>query len=156
MIFNLRRICDHLSIEKNIERAIQLIAINAYYSGNSSRLYLGRFHKDLELSNFASFGFDALPGLIHSYDRRFLPQLMTDSIQLDSVTFIEHDSSYHQLFNKATGLKDDDIWRTSVIIPLLPNYFASLSLQIKIADEASSREYYDALRSVINLYLMLD
>jgi DNA-binding CsgD family transcriptional regulator len=81
---------------------------------------------------------------------------MTDSIQLDSVTFIEHDSSYHELFNKATGLKDDDIWRTTVIIPLLPNYFGALSLQIKISDEASSKEYFDALRSVINLYLMLD
>lgn len=156
MISNLRRICDHLAVEKNIERAIQLIAINVCFSGNSSRLYIGRFHRDLELSNFASFGFDALPGLIHSYERKFLPQLMTDSIQLDSVTFIEHDSSYHELFNKATGLKDGAIWRTTVIIPLLPNYFGALSLQIKISDEASSREYFDALRSVINLYLMLD
>ena len=156
MISNLRRICDHLAVEKNIERAIQLIAINVCFSGNSSRLYIGRFHRDLELSNFASFGFDKLPGLIHSYERKFLPKLMTDSIQLDSVTFIEHDSNYRERFNKATGINDDEIWRTTVIIPLLPNYFASLSLQIKISDEASNREYFDALRSVINLYLTLD
>lgn len=156
MISNLRRICDHLAVEKNVEQAIQLIAINACFSGNSSRLYLGRFHKDLELFNFATFGFDIQPGLMHSYERNFLPLLMSDSIQLDSVTFQDHDSSYHELFNKVTGLKEDDIWRTTVVIPLLPNYFATLSLQIEISDEVNNREYFDALRSVINLYLTLD
>ena len=156
MFVNLKRICDHLAVEKNIDRAIQLIAINACPSGNSSRLYIGRFYKELELFKFASFGFENQPGLIHAYERKFLPQLMKDSIQLDSVKFIKHNSSYEELFFTATGLEDDQVWRKTVLIPLLPNYFATLSLQIEITDEVHNQEYFDALRSVINLYLALD
>ena len=156
MFVNLKRICDHLAAEKNIDRAIQLIAINACPSGNSSRLYIGRFYKDLALFKFASFGFENQPGLIHAYERKFLPQLMKDSIQLDSVKFIKHNSSYEELFFTATGLEDDQIWRKTILIPLLPNYFATLSLQIEITDEVHNQEYFDALRSVINLYLALD
>jgi DNA-binding CsgD family transcriptional regulator len=155
----LRRICDHLAIEKNVERAIQLIAINSCYSGSSSRLYVGRFHKDLELFHFASFGFDAQAGrdgLMRSYERKFLPLLMGDSIQLNTVTFLNHDASYLKLFSDATGLNEDSMWRTTVILPLLPNYFATLSIQIELMDEGRDREYFDALRSVINLYLTLD
>lgn len=159
LISNLKRICDHLAIEKNVERAIQLIAINSCFSGNSSRLYVGRFHKDLELFHFASFGFDSQSGqdgLVRSYERKFLPLLMADSIQLDTVTFLNHDASYLKLFSSATGLNEDSMWRTTVILPLLPNYFATLSIQIELMDEGRDREYFDALRSVINLYLTLD
>ena len=156
MFVNLKRICDHLAVEKNIDRAIQLIAINSCPSGNSSRLYIGRFYKELELFKFASFGFETQPGLINSYERKFLPQMMKDSIQLDSVKFIKHNSSYKELFFTATGLEDNQIWRKTVLIPLLPNYFATLSLQIEITDEVHNQEYFDALRSVINLYLALD
>ncbi len=81
---------------------------------------------------------------------------MGDSIQLNTVTFLNHDASYLKLFSDATGLNEDSMWRTTVILPLLPNYFATLSIQIELMDEGRDREYFDALRSVINLYLTLD
>ena len=153
LISNLRRICDALAAEKNIEQATQLIAINSCYSGNCSRIYIGRFFENFDLTTFASFGFKSQPGLISSYEKKLLPHLVRSVIQSNSIYFGEHDDRYQELFFSATGEKDESMWKTTVVIPLLPDFFATLSLTIEIKENVEAREYFEALRSVINLYL---
>ena len=155
MINRIRQIAENLTTEHNVDRAVQLIAINACTSGKSSRIFIGKFHKDLKLFNFANFGFDSRPGLITAFERSFAPKLMVNAIQANSVSIMNHDENYQSLFHDAIGSPDDAIWRNTILIPLLPNYFATLSIQVELTNEKDIIEYFNALRALISLFLNL-
>lgn len=155
MLAHLRRICDHLSSVATVEEGIQLIAINACYSGSPARLYVGRFHQDLLVSKIGTFGFDSEPGLLSTYESALLPQLISSSIQSNSIVIKKHDFDYQILYRSAVGVDDSPNWIATILMPLLPSYFAALSLVVDVNEREDSYEYFDTVRSILNLYLTL-
>lgn len=155
MLVHLRRICDHLSSVATVEEGVQLVAINACYSGSPARLYVGRFHQDLLVSKIGTFGFDSEPGLLSTYESALLPQLISSSIQSNSIVIKEHDFDYQILHRSAVGVDDSPNWKSTILMPLLPSYFAALSLVVDVSEGEDKYEYFDTVRSILNLYLTL-
>ncbi|MFM1967435.1 MAG: hypothetical protein RL590_292, partial [Actinomycetota bacterium] len=58
-LLRLSKIADHLTTERNLESAVQFIAMNACPSGDLSRIFLTRIGSDMTLKHLASFGFSS-------------------------------------------------------------------------------------------------
>ncbi|NDA80528.1 MAG: hypothetical protein EBX92_05280 [Actinobacteria bacterium] len=155
MSSKIAQLCDHLATEPDFQLAVQHIALNACYSGKVSRVYIGSFYRDLELEYFASFGFETKNALLDSYQRHFAPKLLKNAIQLKDVDVLPHDNQYHSQFLDSVGLSEEAIWKTTISMPLFPGYFGVISTQEESTTVLEDLEYYQNLRSVINLIITL-
>lgn len=153
MIAHLRRICEHLSSESDVENAIQLVALNACYSGSSSRIFIGQLYQDLNVTTLASFGFEGSKEAISAYETKLIPRLLEKVIQENTIRIIEHDATYQRMHKDLVGSDEIPIWKSTVLIPLLPNYFATLSIQVKAKVSSENNDYFNALRAILQLYL---
>lgn len=154
MISHLRRICEDLSTEPDFERAMQLFAINACYSGQVSRLYVGRFHQDLKLKAIAKFEFGTSEQLVRAYEENLIPKIFEKIIQSNSVHLVPHHRQYRLLFKESVGFEESEHWKTSILIPLLPNFLAVLTTRIEVKESPNVLDYFNSLRAVLQLFLM--
>lgn len=153
MISHLRRICDHLSRETDVEDAIQLFALNACYSGSPSRLFLGKLEKDMSVLPVAIFGFDWEQEITRAYVTNLVPHLLKHLNNSDSVSFVEHDLKYQEFHNNSVDKEDPGIWKTTILMPMLPNYFGVLSTQVEVQQNNENVEYFNALRAIFHLFM---
>lgn len=155
MISKLRLICEDLASESDIRRIIKKVAFNACYSGKSSRLYFGLIQHDFRIEQIASYG-------LHSkrtadfYEVNLIPSVREDIARANSINFVEHDSYYLDLFREHTGIEELSIWRTSVLMPLIPSHYAVLSLQVAQEDALDHVDYFNTLRAIFQLYFRND
>ena len=153
MISHLRRICDHLSRETDVDDAIQLFALNACYSGSPSRLFVGKLENDMSVLPVAIFGFDWEQEITRAYVTNLVPHLLKNLNNSDSVSFVEHCLKYQEFHNNSVGKEDSGIWKTTILMPMLPNYFGVLSTQVEVQQSNENVEYFNALRAIFHLYM---
>ena len=151
----LSNIANYLSSERNVSAAIQYLALNACISGEPSRVYLARVKSDLTLYHYASFGFSSefLEGNATFDLSKNL--LLSRALQSSTVIIREHDDDYRHEFHKITTVADESKWKSTVFLPLLPDYAATLNTPIHIPNNNDTRQYFEVLRSILSLYLHL-
>jgi DNA-binding CsgD family transcriptional regulator len=154
-LLRISNIADFLTSERNIDNAIQFIALNACPSGEVSRIYLARLNGDMSLQHYSSFGFRS------DFLMKNNQYSLLDIEKLQSAV-TEKSLGFYASESEARGKKSNELvgddsskWKTTIYIPLLPNYAAALSTQIVVEDTEEARNYFGALRSVLSLYIHL-
>lgn len=146
-LLRLSNIADYLTYEKSLDNAIQFVAMNVCSSGRVAQIYLARLHNDFSFTHISSFGFGNRNNAnLRDFDRAEF-DLMSKAIHSKEVIIRSNFVGAEQL------TPGEFIWKTSIHIPLLPNFAASINTQIAISDSQENRNYFMALRSVLNLYL---
>lgn len=153
MISNLRRICHQLVHEPDIEKAIQSIGLHGCFSGNFSRLFMGRFVNDAELTRFATFGFEPLLRQLENYEKFFLPKLISKPLQSGEVFIANHDVDYQNLFTELVGGMDDALWKSTLVLLANDKFLVTMSTQIQIEDNQQNQEYFQTLSLITDIYL---
>ena len=51
------------------------------------------------------------------------------------------------------GKEDLEIWKTTILMPMLPSYFGVLSTQVEVQQSNQNVEYFNALRAILHLYM---
>jgi DNA-binding CsgD family transcriptional regulator len=154
-LMRLSNIANYLTLEKDLEAAVQYVALNACVSGEPCRFYLARLNSDLTLYHLASFGFSEE---FISKNREFsllTNPLLNQAIQTESVLIRNRDDQYRREFANLLETKEDTKWKSTIFMPLLPHYAATLSTQIEVPNEDSYKNYFVMLKALINLYIHL-
>ena len=95
-LMRLSNIANYLTLEKDLEAAVQYIALNSCMSGEPSRFYLARLNSDLTLYHLASFGFSEE---FIAKNREFsllTNPLLNQAIQSESVLIRNRDDQYRR------------------------------------------------------------
>jgi DNA-binding CsgD family transcriptional regulator len=153
LIAQLRLIADEFSKAESIETAIQGLALHACFSGNTSRVFLGRFSHNLALKHVVSFGFDTEIKASQQYRDFVSSELIPLSISKKEISIKDHDKTYFQSFENYTGLSDSPVWQSTVLMPLVPNFVLVLSVQVKLEAIPATIDYFNAIFAIFNLFL---
>ena len=153
MISKLRILTDHLSSEVDFYVALHLFSLAACPSDAPSRLFIGRVDLGPRLTRVAGFGFEEVEGVLDQYAQSFKPELLSEAIRSELIVIQNHNQSFVDDLHKQSGFHEDAKWRTTFWMPLLPDYFASLSISIEVKYSESEWEYFKALRSILDLHL---
>lgn len=142
-LLRLSNIANYLTFERKIENAIQFVAMNVCPSGEVARVYLARLNSDSTLLHIGSFGFSEKFIATHKNINLSDFDYLLDSVRTREIVIKSEDSEG----------RSDAIWKSSIYLPLLPNFAASITTQRFISDIEGSHDYFAALRSILNLYL---
>ena len=154
-LMRLSNIANYLTLEKDLEAAVQYIALNSCMSGEPSRFYLARLNSDLTLYHLAIFGFSEE---FIAKNREFsllTNPLLNQAIQSESVLIRNRDDQYRREFANLLETTENTKWKSTIFMPILPNYAATLSTQIEVPNEDSYKNYFVMLKALINLYIHL-
>jgi DNA-binding NarL/FixJ family response regulator len=58
------------------------------------------------------------------------------------------------LFKESVGFEESEHWKTSILIPLLPNFLAVLTTRNEVKESPNVLDYFNSLRAVLQLFLM--
>ena len=154
MIARLRLIADEISESDDLKIAIQALSRNVCFSGNSSRIFLGRFSGRSELTEKVSFGFDSEDDESRRYSLFIRSELPSAARTNPGIYIRKHNKSYFEKFLTQTGRRDNPIWRTTILMPVLPNYLVVVSVQEKIlSSDKDVMNYYSAVLAIFQLFL---
>jgi DNA-binding CsgD family transcriptional regulator len=153
MIDHLSRIADHLSTASTFDDAIEGIAMFACLSGSSSRFYLAKIEKDLQIAPLADIGFDAGFTAHRAYGEMVAAQLMIGHPSHHSLVFIEHDREYRRGFKTNYGVADGSNWKCTILMAISPRHIASLTLHTMASDNVNDVNYFNAIRSMLSLFM---
>lgn len=155
----LKRLSDlanFLASRKTLDEAVRYIALNACLTSYPCRLYIAKLDKDLTLHHYASFGFsDEFLEKNQNFLLRENPGF-SEAIMLDRISIKKRDTEYFGNIRQViSDTSENDHWKTTVFIPLLPHFAATLTLQSSIETNEETINYFELLRSLIHLYLQL-
>jgi DNA-binding CsgD family transcriptional regulator len=153
LITQLRLIADGFSEAQSLESAIQGLALNVCFSGNTSRVFLGKFGQNLELMHELSFGFETEVIDSHKYRDFLSSELLPLAITKTDVLIKEHNRDYLRSFEGHIGLKENPIWQSTVLMPLVPSFILALSVKVKLDQDKTTSDYFNAIFSIFNLFL---
>jgi DNA-binding CsgD family transcriptional regulator len=153
LITQLRLIADGFSEAQSLESAIQGLALNVCFSGNTSRVFLGKFGQNLELMHELSFGFETEIINSHKYRDFLSSELLPLAITKSDVLIKEHNRDYLRSFEGHIGLKENSIWQSTVLMPLVPSFILALSVKVKLDQDKTTTDYFNAIFSIFNLFL---
>jgi len=153
LIAQLRLIADGFSEAQSLESAIQGLALNVCFSGNTSRVFLGKFGQNLELMHELSFGFETEIINSHKYRDFLSSELLPLAITKSDVLIKEHNRDYLRSFEGHIGLKENSIWQSTVLMPLVPSFILALSVKVKLDQDKTTTDYFNAIFSIFNLFL---
>ena len=153
MISHLRRISEGLASESDLSRALKLISMVACSTGSASRLYFGKFQEDFRLRNIFVIGFNSDPENLSQYEAGFLPYYLKKANHSQSILLVNHDLNYKSHFKSAVGIEDADIWQSTILMPVLPDYFATISTRTVLEESEVNIEYFNAIRALLILFL---
>jgi DNA-binding CsgD family transcriptional regulator len=153
LITQLRLIADGFSEAQSLESAIQGLALNVCFSGSASRVYLGKFSNNLELVHEMSFGFETEIKDSDKYRDFLSSELLPLSITKSEITIMDHNKDYLEKFESHVGVMESSIWRSTVLVPLVPSYFLSLSVQVELTRNETTKDYFNAVFAIFNLFL---
>ena len=152
-LMRLGNIANFLASEPDVHLATRYLALNSCQSNLICRIYISTLDRDLNLTYLSSFGFsDAFIEKNQSFSLLTNP-LLNSAIQSENLIIVQRDETYHEQFRDLIVDEDDDKWKTTIFLPLLPNFAASISTQIMVDDNEINREYFGLLQAIINLYL---
>lgn len=123
--------------------------MNACHTGEVCRIYLARINNDLTMQHVASFGFS--DDFIQSHKKTTIMEAQTLLRAINESALVIEPSQ--EVFDKSR--KTAAVWKTNIYLPLLPNFAAIISTQCRLSNNEENYSYFEALRSVINLYTNL-
>jgi DNA-binding CsgD family transcriptional regulator len=151
----LGNIANFLASEPNIDLATQYLGLNSCQSGFTCRIYISKIDRDLNLNHLSSFGFPATFLEVNSRFSLLTNPLLDQAIHSETLMIVQRDKQYHEKFSELIVQDEDSKWKTTIFLPLLPNFAATISTQVAVEDNEESREYFGILQAIINLYLQL-
>ncbi len=149
----LNRIAERLSVEKDLRTAIHYIALNVCSSGEPARIYLARLDDNLTLHHVTSFGFSEEFIANNSSFNLLINPLLNEVITSQTVMIRKRDNEYLKLFADLSLDKGDSAWKSTVILPLLPNYAATISTRALIEDREEVKLAFSLLKNIVNLVI---
>jgi DNA-binding CsgD family transcriptional regulator len=152
-LMRLSNIANYLALEKDLGAAVQYVALNACSSGEPSRFYVARLDGDFKLSHVSSFGFDESFLARNSEFSLLTNPLLSEAIKSESVIIKSRDAQYRKDFAGLQVSEGDEEWKSTIFMPLLPNFAATLSTQVQTPDKEQFRSYYSMLKSLFSLYI---
>lgn len=152
-LMRLSNIADHLALEKDLGAAVRYVALNACSSGEPSRFYVSRLDGDFKLSHVSSFGFDEGFLARNSEFSLLTNPLLNEAINSESVIIKSRDAQYRKDFAGLQVSEGDEEWKSTIFMPLLPNFAATLSTRVQTPDKEQFRNYYSMLKSLFSLYI---
>ena len=154
-MLRLSNIANYLSHERDLPSAIQYLALNAWSTGEVCGVYLARINSDVSLIHQASFGFNR--GHINQIENYGLSKhvALMHSIRKQGPVIHVHSEKDLNIDKGLAVNSEGRSWKTTVYIPLLPNFALSISTLSKISNSKENSEYFSALRSVLSLYIHL-
>jgi DNA-binding CsgD family transcriptional regulator len=154
-LLRLSKIADYLTTERNLESAVQFIAMNACPSGNLARIFLARIGNDMSLKHLASFGFSSEFVQKHDEYQLLNAENLLESIDSGVLILLASDSRLRGKDNFVDTTGESVQWKTVVYLPMLPHFAAALSSTLEIPDDEEHRRYFNTLKSLLSLYLHL-
>jgi len=154
-LMRLSNIANYLTSERDLKTAVQYVALNGCMSGEPSRFYVARLSSDLTLHHIASFGFSDEFLEANGEFSLLTNNLLNQAIHSGSVLIRDRDTQYHQDFQGLVVTEDDAPWKSTVFLPLLPNFAATFTTRAAIKDNENNRHYFEMLRSLFSLYIHL-
>jgi DNA-binding CsgD family transcriptional regulator len=100
-----------------------------------------------------SFGFEKEIKDSDKYRDFLSSELLPLSITKSEITIMEHNKDYLEKFEIHVGVMESSIWRSTVLVPLVPSYFLSLSVQVELARNETTKDYFNAVFAIFNLFL---
>ena len=152
-LMRLSNIADYLALEKDLGAAVRYVALNACSSGEPSRFYVSRLDGDFKLSHVSSFGFDEGFLARNSEFSLLTNPLLNEAINSESVIIKSRDAQYRKDFAGLQVSEGDEEWKSTIFMPLLPNFAATLSTRVQTPDKEQFRNYYSMLKSLFSLYI---
>lgn len=156
-MLRLSSIANFMGAEHDLMEVAQHLALKACPAGSVCRVYIAQIKPDLRVLHLASFGYEK--GFI---DRHLEFNLNSDPmiskmVQADSITIRQRYHSYLQEMSEQCSCRVDDLdtWKSTVFLPMLPNFFVAMSFQAEVNDNEENRNFFELLRSIINMYLHL-
>ena len=154
-LLRLSKIADFLTTERNLDSAVQFIAMNACPSGNLARIYLARIGNDMSLKHLASFGFSSEFVQKHDEYQLLNADNLLESIDSGVLILLASDSRLGGKDNFVDTTGESVQWKTVVYLPMLPQFAAAFSSTLEIPDDEEHRRYFSTLKSMLSLYLHL-
>lgn len=152
-LLRLRNIANFLAFEKDLYKAMQYIGLTACQSNQPCRIYTARLTVDSTLHHVASFGYQS--EFINSFDHFDLVKhpVLSDAIQNNSVLIQKRDSNYLKMYEAASQLENNSDWKTTIFLPLLPDFAASITMRAEVDTNEENVGYFEMLRAILNLYI---
>lgn len=156
-MLRLSNIANFLSDEHDLSEIVQYLAMHTCRDEQICRIYIAQIKPDLKLEHLASFGFEKEMVDANQVFKLDSDPVLTQTIRSSTVIIRARDEEYKKDFERITGnaLNDLDTWKSTVLFPLLPNFFVAISFQVEIRDDKENREYFELFRSILNMYLHL-
>lgn len=156
-MLRLSSIANFMGAEHDLMEVAQHLALKACPTGQICRVYIAQIKPDLKVMHLASFGYEKefidshLEFTLHS------DPLIAKALQSDSITIRQRDQSYLQEMSEQCSCKlnDSETWKSTVFLPMLPNFFVAMSFQTQVDDIQENRSFFELLRSIISMYLQL-
>lgn len=153
MIHHLSKVTEHLANSSLLEDALHGIAMFSCFSGRPSRFYLGRSLRDFAISYEMAMGFDNDFSCHVEYGEFIFGILAKGHPAHHSLLFLPHSDEYFEQYRERIGKNDHSKWKSTVLMQIVPDYFAALSTEIRMVEDIDTINYFNAIRSIITLYL---
>ena len=98
------------------------------------------------LHHLASFGFSDEFVANNSSFNLLLNPVLNEAITSQTVMIRNRDAAYFKLFADLNLDKSDSLWKSTVFLPLLPNYAATISTRVSIEDSEEVKMTFSILK----------
>jgi DNA-binding CsgD family transcriptional regulator len=153
VIHHLAKVTEHLANTSELEAAIHGIAMYSCTSGKPSRFYLGRSLNNFEVSYEMAMGFDTDFSQYSQYGGFISEELTKGHPAHHSLIFVDHSPEYKKIFKERVGIDEHPKWKSSVLMQIIPSYFAAFSSEIHVGEDVDNVNYFNAIRSITALFL---
>jgi DNA-binding CsgD family transcriptional regulator len=151
----LGNIANFLATEPDLDLAIQYVGLNACQHGFICRIYISSIDRDLNLTHLSSFGYDSEFLEKNNSFSLLTNPLLNQAAHSESLMIVQRDKEFFARFSDLTTSENEMKWKTTIFLPLLPSFAATISTQVAVEDNDESRDYFGILQAILNLYLRL-
>lgn len=154
MLSRLRKISQFLTTNITMADAIQFLELNACHSGEKSRIFFGGINAGVNLDHTINWNVHLDPSFHKTYVQLIRSLFPEEVIKSQSIIFHSHNERYQSNFSRHFGFFDEELWKSTIVMPFPPDYFAALSITEESASSSSVEDYYVSLYSVLKLFLL--
>lgn len=152
MLAKLRDISEYLVEENKLENSLEYIAKNICPTGEPARLVLFRISGSESLFAIHDLGFNN-PYYFDNYVQDFFQRtILAGNLDSREPKLSLNDRNYQRTFKKQVGRFDDELFKSTVLVPLLPGFILVISLRSSDIG-GSSQVNFQIFGSILNLYI---
>lgn len=147
----LKNLISFLETKPEFQDLAIYLGTNACFSGELSKVYIGKIDEQANISIVATFGYkyDELESLSNfSLD---LQKPICTVARKNIIINRNNDEKFYVEFPDA--VKFSDPWRSIICIPLGPRYVLSIALQVPAETNENYDDYFEILGFIIRMYI---